>query len=45
MAKSKNEPGKNFTEKVKKKLGRHSKKDSKNKNSKNYKKAYVGQGR
>jgi len=29
----------------KKTIGRHAKSDSKNKNSKNYKKAYRGQGR
>jgi hypothetical protein len=31
--------------KVRKKLGRHSKKQTPNKNSKNYKKKYRGQGR
>lgn len=35
-----------FTKKAKKKLGKHSKKkESRNKSSKNYKKAYRGQGR
>jgi hypothetical protein len=45
MAKTKNESGKNFLEKVKKKIGRHSKKDSNTKSSKNYKKPNAGQGR
>jgi hypothetical protein len=34
-----------FVKKSRKKLGRHSKKDSPNKNSKNYKKPNAGQGK
>jgi hypothetical protein len=45
MAKAKSSEVRAFKRKTKKSLGRHSKRRTPNKRSKNYKKAYRGQGR
>jgi hypothetical protein len=45
MAKTKSSEVRAFTRKSKKRLGRHAKRKTANKRSKNYKKAYQGQGR
>jgi hypothetical protein len=45
MAKQKSDSARTFVKKAKRKLGRHAKRISKNKSSKNYQKPYAGQGR